>query len=384
MRKKLLTTSLIAAMCLSLAACGDANSKDTPVSNTETVVTTEEVTETDTQTPTEELTTETPTEENTEEVTTEESKVEDTSSVQQIDSDKLVSMVENKDTFFLFVQGKDEFAKTYDIDYNAMVDKLNDIVKDYDYPFNLYYISEDDFDATDENIKKILGNTTDISEMLNYNIDAEQKAAEKRGETVEEKEKYESGLGDTYYGLYVFSNGELFNKETNIPLDAKEMKHSAIMLIYNDDFFVDTHDFDVVTYDDIKKKQENNETFLIYVGRDSCTYCHAFQEIIRDILDEKELNVPIYYFYSHSYKQNIEQGKDGAQETWDAVRDDLGFKKNASLIQFKDGESVGYFQFDEYFNADEYEDSNEQDREAQKNAAKEETIKYLEENDLLK
>lgn len=286
----------------------------------------------------------------------------------EIDATYLQSMVENGETFLLYVKGD----KNLPFEYDAMENTIKEILHDYEFPFEVFTLDENAYLNEDETIvASILGEKKNVTDILNAKVE-------------DETNKVTEDLGTTYYGFYVFDKGNLIGQENNIAVAEGEMMRPIIMLIYNAEFFLDNHGFEVLTYEDVKKKIDDGESFLLYVGRDSCTYCHVFQQVLRDTFDEHSTTTPVYYFYSHSYKKAIDAKEENAQQIWDDIREDLGFKRNATLINFVDGENKGFFQCDEYMNSTEYLQADDNGRKEQRDIIQTELLKFLEENNNLK
>ena len=102
----------------------------------------------------------------------------------------------------------------------------------------------------------------------------------------------------------------------------------------------DDYGLEVVTYEQVMKKIDNEESFLLYVGRDTCYYCREFIPSIKKALEEYPVNVPVYYLYSQRYKTAIDNGEENAEDEWEEKKQSLGITGVPALILFQDGVNV--------------------------------------------
>ncbi len=109
------------------------------------------------------------------------------------------------------------------------------------------------------------------------------------------------------------------------------------------------HGLTIVTYDKVEEMIENDETFLLYIGRDTCPQCKLFSPNLETALGEAALQIPQYYFYTQSYETAINNREEGAQETWDGVKAALGIRGTPSLLLFKDGKTSSFESFNTLF-----------------------------------
>lgn len=144
---------------------------------------------------------------------------------------------------------------------------------------------------------------------------------------------------------------------------------------------IDMHSIkEIISYEDILTKIENKETFAIYVGRDTCKFCKVFTKPMQEVLKENDFEYPIYYFYTQSYKNAIDNEEENGQETWDSVKETLGFNYTPSFIVYKDGIPTYYDNFvgSEYFDADDIQ------KEELNKATKEDFYDFLNDNSFIK
>lgn len=266
--------------------------------------------------------------------------------------DVIKNAIENKDAFYLYIQGDDELG----FDYQATQDAIKTITEEYGVPVLFYSINESDLLNGGINpIAAYIGDGQSVAELKNVGIE-------------KEEDKITEDLGKTLYGFYAFKDGVLVNDYDNMVLpeeDASKLTSKITSFIYESDLFVDNHGLDIITYEEVLDKIEKNEKFILYVGRDTCPYCHAFMPSLTSVLDKNELNVPLYYLYTQSYKTAINKNTDGAQEVWDNLKETLGIQYTPSLVIFENGENVemfsGYIVGADYWDADDEGKANQRE-----------------------
>ena len=128
----------------------------------------------------------------------------------------------------------------------------------------------------------------------------------------------------------------------------------------------------MVDYQQVMDKIQSGETFLLYIGRDTCSYCRLFSPNLKQGLIEAGLNTPIFYFYVESYHRAQVLNEPDAQEKWDADTASIGFQGTPALLYFKDGMSTTFDFFNTLFPEDaktqeEFDESNRLCLEAMKN-----------------
>ena len=113
--------------------------------------------------------------------------------------------------------------------------------------------------------------------------------------------------------------------------------------VYNCGISENSHGLSYITYDQILQYQKEGKKFAVYVGRESCRDCRAFTPVLEQaVKDVPTSDVPVYYFYTQSYKSAILAGTDGAQEKWDSVKKTLGIDGTPSFIVYG-GKKPVYF-----------------------------------------
>lgn len=327
MKKKLLLSSFLLMTIISLSACGkDGN-------NTNSITTTT--------TPTIEVTTTTTPDVETTPVVTPEIEVSSNDlGLVDMSTQDFQKALEDKETFYLFVKAEtsldDETKETIETN-------IKKLTSDYEILVPFYYIEE----TTDEI-------QNEISPILNN----------KNGSN---------------YGMYAFKDGELIATFDNFVVDEENsisIKNRTINFIFENELFVNNHGIELITYEEVQEKRQNGEEFILYVGRDTCSYCNVFMPSLVTVNEQLEQETTertykLYYLYTQSYKTAINNKVDGAQETWDALKEDLGIEGTPSVIYFKDGENV--YMFKDY--VDKEIKNNGTAEELEK--AQEETAKHL-------
>ena len=220
-------------------------------------------------------------------------------------------LVEDAGSFYLYVDG----GEAVPYDYEALNQGVVTLLKDYEFPADFYYV-----------------NASILPE--------EEYAVLKAALGVEEAEVAE-GVA-TYGGLYAFENGALKNTRYDFVPSEENTKISSkvVNFIFESDLFTNDHGWELVTYEQLKEKRDSGEKFMVYVGRDTCPYCMPFANSLVTALETSPANVPVYYFYTQSFKTAINRAEDGAQEAWDAVKEDIGFQYTPSLLIFEGGEQI--------------------------------------------
>ena len=220
-------------------------------------------------------------------------------------------LVEDAGSFYLYVDG----GEAVPYDYEALNQGVVTLLKDYEFPADFYYV-----------------NASILPE--------EEYAVLKAALGVEEAEVAE-GVA-TYGGLYAFENGALKNTRYDFVPSEENTKISSkvVNFVFESDLFTNDHGWELVTYEQLKEKRDSGEKFMVYVGRDTCPYCMPFASSLVTALETSPANVPVYYFYTQSFKTAINRAEDGAQEAWDAVKEDIGFQYTPSLLVFEGGEQI--------------------------------------------
>ncbi|MDD4075451.1 MAG: thioredoxin family protein [Eubacteriales bacterium] len=111
----------------------------------------------------------------------------------------------------------------------------------------------------------------------------------------------------------------------------------------------DDHGLPIVTYDKVKAMIDGGETFLLYIGRDTCPQCKLFSPNLETALEEAALQTPQYYFYTQDYETAINNRAEGAQEQWDGIKAELGIRGTPSLLFFKEGKQSSFESFNTLF-----------------------------------
>ena len=162
--------------------------------------------------------------------------------------------------------------------------------------------------------------------------------------------------------IYSVSSGviDAFKEVPTADSETYEEDYNSLLQkwLYSKMIGVDYHGLDTITYEEILNKIEEKETFLVYIGRDSCKYCKIFTPIMTTILEESNLQTPIYYFFTQEYKNKINEEVSGAQEEWDAIKSRLGIEYTPSFIFYKNGEPTYY----ESFLEDDYLEASDKDK----------------------
>lgn len=143
--------------------------------------------------------------------------------------------------------------------------------------------------------------------------------------------------------LYAIQNGAIVSTFKDYPLIPKEdsldydmeYKMAIENWIYGTMVGVNNHGFETITYEEVLEKIENEEIFMLYVGRNSCKFCQVFTPILKNFVEtydfyspvDETTIVPLYYLDTQCYYNDIVYGKDGATETWENIKNtcDLDF-----------------------------------------------------------
>lgn len=143
--------------------------------------------------------------------------------------------------------------------------------------------------------------------------------------------------------LYAIQNGTVISTFKDYPLIPKEdsldydmeYKMAIESWIYGTMVGVNNHGFETITYEEVLEKIENEEIFMLYVGRNSCKFCQIFVPVLQNVVEtynfyspvDETTIVPLYYLDTQCYYNDIVYGKDGALETWENIKNtcDLDF-----------------------------------------------------------
>lgn len=61
-------------------------------------------------------------------------------------------------------------------------------------------------------------------------------------------------------------------------------------------------DYTELTYDELNKKLDNKETFVLVIGSSTCSACAQYKETMKDVIKDKQVEI----FYLDLYKLNDE------------------------------------------------------------------------------
>lgn len=101
-----------------------------------------------------------------------------------------------------------------------------------------------------------------------------------------------------------------------------------------------------MTYEELKEKQNNKETFVVYIGRQTCPYCAILTPVLEEKKEFVSSEVSFYYFNVINYKQAILDEVEGAQERWDSLKEEVGFTYIPCILYYKDGKlENGFYSF---------------------------------------
>lgn len=222
---------------------------------------------------------------------------------------ELQALVDNGAAFYLYVDG----GEAVPYDYEALEEGVVTLLKDYEFPADFYYV--------------------------NASILPEEEYALLKAALGQDEIEAAEGV-KTYAGLYAFENGTVKNSRFDfVPSEEnKNISTKVVNFIFESDLFTNDHGWKLVTYEQLQQKRDSGEKFMVYVGRDTCPYCMPFAKSLVTALEDSPANLPIYYFYTQSYKTAINNAEEGAQEAWDAVKADIGFQYTPSLLVFEGGE----------------------------------------------
>lgn len=142
-------------------------------------------------------------------------------------------------------------------------------------------------------------------------------------------------LGVTSISIYTYKQMLIEQKNLRLIQRAKE----------------ETHGLQVISYKSYQEKQQDKETFLVYIGRDTCSYCRLLTPELEQI--KGRIKVPFYYFNCITYREAIKEGQEHAQEEWDEIKEEVGFTYIPCLFYYEKGMQQATFKHfidKEYFN----------------------------------
>ena len=188
---------------------------------------------------------------------------------------------------------------------------------------------------------------------------------------------------------YCVSNREIVSSFTKIPEDNVENYQEEYNNLFANWFYstqvgIKDYGLEFISIEDVKLKIENKEKFALYIGRPSCKYCRIFTPQLEEIISDEtnQLNIPIYYFYTQEYKNNINDEIEGSQETWDEVKDYLGIQYTPSFVVYNNDENGEKLKY-ENFIGDDYIDANEEEKATLLEEGKNDLLAFLIDNELL-
>ncbi len=167
-------------------------------------------------------------------------------------------------------------------------------------------------------------------------------------------------LGGNLFGLVLFKDGEA----NVLSGDSRSDAGSAFNRFFEYELLQpNDHGLPILSYDEVMKKIEGGEAFILYIGRDTCPQCRLFTPNLEKGLIDKGLKTPIYYFYVQSYYSAQERNEAGAEETWNNAVASIGFQGTPAMLYFKDGVGVTFDFFNNLFPEDaksqeEFDESN--------------------------
>lgn len=225
----------------------------------------------------------------------------------------LKALADNSEVFYLYVDG----GEAVPYDYEALKEGVVTLLKDYEFPADFYYVNASILPEEEYAVLK------DVLAMDEVPVQSDEEIS-------------------TYGGIYAFENGAVKNSRYDfVPSEEnKNIANKVINFIFESDLFTNDHGWEVVTFEQLREKIDSGEKFMVYIGRDTCPYCMPFAKSLVTALEDSPANLPIYYFYTQSYKTAINNAEDGAQEEWDAVKADIGFQYTPSLLVFEGGEQI--------------------------------------------
>ena len=220
-------------------------------------------------------------------------------------------LVADGEAFYLYVDG----GEAVPYDYEALNQGVVTLLKDYEFPEEFYYVDASILPDEEYAMLKdaIAGEEVQVAEGVT-----------------------------TFAGLYAFENGAVKNTRYDfVPSEENtNISGKVTNFVFESDLFTNDHGWELVTYEQLKEKRDSGEKFMVYVGRDTCPYCMPFAKCLVTAFETSPANIPVYYFYTQSYKTAINNAEEGAQEAWDAVKADIEFEYTPSLLVFEGGEQI--------------------------------------------
>lgn len=107
-----------------------------------------------------------------------------------------------------------------------------------------------------------------------------------------------------------------------------------------------------LTYDELQKKLESDELFVLYIGRPDCGDCREFEPILTSYLEENE-GTYIYYLNTKTFRDNSKK-EDATQEEkdfYENMREELDFNWTPILKLVNKGETISEYTYlsEEYY-----------------------------------
>lgn len=99
----------------------------------------------------------------------------------------------------------------------------------------------------------------------------------------------------------------------------------------------------VITSAEYTEMVEEDKSFLLYVGRNSCPDCKAFEE---NILSELNMTATMYKLDTQQYKDDIDSKKELAQEIYDEFKEEIGYEWIPYVAIYLNGKLDNAFNFE--------------------------------------
>lgn len=102
--------------------------------------------------------------------------------------------------------------------------------------------------------------------------------------------------------IFIFLSGCSFNETREQSPDTVQ---SNKVNESNKEYELAVNSFTNISLQEAEKKISNNESFFLYIGRESCPYCQMFAPKLSDAISE--MDVQIYYLNSEQVTDELEE-----------------------------------------------------------------------------
>lgn len=87
-----------------------------------------------------------------------------------------------------------------------------------------------------------------------------------------------------------------------------------------------------------KKKNEQND-FVVYIGRDDCDDCLIFEPTLKEVMLKEKYKDKLFYL-------DVKELRNSSKKKWEKFKEDNGFTQTPAIIHFKNGINIDIIEWD--------------------------------------